>query len=183
MIFINKIFFMKNLFVIAEEEKNRILGLHETATKNQYLINEQEVPTPAANILGLTNNASTDNQTIAMEKGYGPVSQERADELASQGWPEKPATQQKTLQTANKKTTTDTQSKYAKHLQNVQNVQNKLKEIDPSFAPTSKDKMDQATINKIMNLLTQGVKPATPPEPTPTPYQVQQSSSNSQSED
>ena len=32
---------MKNLFVITEEEKNRILGLHESATKNQYLINEQ----------------------------------------------------------------------------------------------------------------------------------------------
>jgi hypothetical protein len=31
---------MKNLFVITEEEKNRILGLHESATKNQYLISE-----------------------------------------------------------------------------------------------------------------------------------------------
>ena len=28
---------MKNLFIINEEEKNRILNLHETATKNQYL--------------------------------------------------------------------------------------------------------------------------------------------------
>lgn len=34
---------MKNLFVITEEEKNRILGLHESATKNQYLINEQSL--------------------------------------------------------------------------------------------------------------------------------------------
>jgi len=31
---------MKNLFVITDEEKNRILGLHESATKNHYLINE-----------------------------------------------------------------------------------------------------------------------------------------------
>lgn len=34
---------MKNLFVITEEEKNRILGLHESATKNQYLINERSI--------------------------------------------------------------------------------------------------------------------------------------------
>ena len=32
---------MKNLFIINEEEKNRILGLHESATKSQYLISEQ----------------------------------------------------------------------------------------------------------------------------------------------
>ena len=32
---------MKNLLIITEEEKNRILGLHESATKNHYLINEQ----------------------------------------------------------------------------------------------------------------------------------------------
>jgi hypothetical protein len=34
---------MKNLLIITEEEKNRILGLHESATKNHYLINEQWV--------------------------------------------------------------------------------------------------------------------------------------------
>ena len=28
---------MKNLFTINEEEKNRILNLHETATKRHYL--------------------------------------------------------------------------------------------------------------------------------------------------
>lgn len=33
---------MKNLFIINEEEKNRILNLHETATKRHYL-NEQEI--------------------------------------------------------------------------------------------------------------------------------------------
>ena len=32
---------MKNLFVITEEERKRILGLHESATKRQYL-GEQE---------------------------------------------------------------------------------------------------------------------------------------------
>ena len=33
---------MKNLFIIEESERNRILGMHETATKNQYL-NESEL--------------------------------------------------------------------------------------------------------------------------------------------
>ena len=28
---------MKNLFLINEEERNRILGMHETATKKHYL--------------------------------------------------------------------------------------------------------------------------------------------------
>ena len=32
---------MKNLFNISEEEKNRIMGLHESSTKNHYLISEQ----------------------------------------------------------------------------------------------------------------------------------------------
>lgn len=31
---------MENKFIISEEEKNRILDLHESATKNQYLISE-----------------------------------------------------------------------------------------------------------------------------------------------
>jgi hypothetical protein len=33
---------MKNLFEISQEEKNRILNIHESATKNQYLISEQQ---------------------------------------------------------------------------------------------------------------------------------------------
>ena len=32
---------MKNLFTINEEEKNRILNLHETATKRHYLSEQQ----------------------------------------------------------------------------------------------------------------------------------------------
>ncbi len=35
---------MKNLFEISNEERNRILGLHESATKNQYIIKEQTDP-------------------------------------------------------------------------------------------------------------------------------------------
>jgi hypothetical protein len=176
---------MKQLYFFDESERERILNLHESATKNQYLINEQETSTPPANIPGVTTTAAAapDNQKIAMEKGYGPVSKEKADELAAQGWPAKPAAQQKTQQTANKKTTTDTQSKYAKHLQNVQNVQNKLKEIDPSFAPTSKDKMDQAIINKLMGLLTsKGTQPAAQTTTTASTTQAPAAQSTSTSD-
>ena len=63
----------------------------------------------------------------------------------------------------------------------LSNLQNKIAELDSSYKPTGS--MDQTTINKVMSLLQQGVKPATPPEPTPTPYQVQQTSSNAQTED
>ena len=37
----NKIFFMKNLFEINEDEKNRILNLHENF-KNKGILNEQD---------------------------------------------------------------------------------------------------------------------------------------------
>ena len=176
---------MKQLYFFDESERERILNLHESATKKQYIITEQETSTPAANIPGVTTTAAAapDNVKIAMEKGYGAVTKEYADQLASQNWPAKPAaqqsTQQTTQQTDNKKTTTNTQSKYAKHLQNVQNVQNKLKEVDPSFAPTSKDKMDQATINKLMGLLTsKGTQPAAQ---TTTPTTTQEPAAQSTS--
>jgi hypothetical protein len=46
---------MKKLFEISSEEKQRILEMHETATKKNYL-NEQQVQTPAA---GTTINGVT----------------------------------------------------------------------------------------------------------------------------
>lgn len=60
----------------------------------------------------------------------------------------------------------------------LSNLQNKIAELDTSYKPTGS--MDQTTINKVMELLTKGVKP---PEPTPTPYQVNQTTNNAQSED
>ena len=48
---------MRNLFEINEDEKNRILGLHEQATKNHYLINEQGVV--------------VDNYKVAKTLGFG----------------------------------------------------------------------------------------------------------------
>ncbi len=59
----NKIFFMKNLFEINEDEKNRILGLHESATKNHYLISEQSLSNYPVNniqtvVIGTYNNSN-----------------------------------------------------------------------------------------------------------------------------
>lgn len=55
---------MKNLFELNEEEKNRILSLHESATKNHYLINEQKLSDyPINNIQTVViGNASNNNR-------------------------------------------------------------------------------------------------------------------------
>jgi hypothetical protein len=57
-----------------------------------------------------------------------------------------------------------------KHAQHVTNVQNKLKEIDPAFAGgvTKTGQMDQATINKLMEILMSKKMPETKVE-TPAP--------------
>jgi hypothetical protein len=67
----------------------------------------------------------------------------------------------------NKGTTTPQPYKHAQH---VTNVQNKLKEIDPAFAGgvTKTGQMDQATINKLMEILMSKKMPETKVE-TPAP--------------
>jgi hypothetical protein len=99
---------MNNRFLISEEEKQSILNKHINATKKQYLT-EQETSTPVPNIPGVTTTSSvTNNQKIAMEKGYGPRTTEDANKLASQGWPEKSKPQQTTQNTEQNKTTNNT---------------------------------------------------------------------------
>ena len=49
---------MKNLFDISSEEKNRILNLHESATKNQYLMSEQSVQ-QSGGVSTTTTNSKT----------------------------------------------------------------------------------------------------------------------------
>jgi len=57
---------MKNLFIINEDERNRILNLHETATKGQYL-NEQKpdnlMPGQPDNLLNPRSNSTTSAAT------------------------------------------------------------------------------------------------------------------------
>jgi hypothetical protein len=53
---------MKNLFIINEEEKNRILNLHETATKNQYLSEQKNVFNDPLNL------NSKQNEVVFKEK-------------------------------------------------------------------------------------------------------------------
>lgn len=52
---------MKNLFLINEDERNRILNLHETATKNQYLTEQSDELTKSAKRIAakLINSAET----------------------------------------------------------------------------------------------------------------------------
>lgn len=56
---------MKNQFLISEDEKNRILSIHETATKNQYLnLITEEV---------IYNSKTEDIQKKLTELGYGKI--------------------------------------------------------------------------------------------------------------
>jgi hypothetical protein len=66
----------------------------------------------------------------------------------------------------------NTQQPY-KHAKSLQSVQTKLKEVDPNFSSTDTTKMDQATINKIYNLLTakETPKAAETPAKQETPAQ------------
>lgn len=51
----------KNLFLITEDEKQRILGMHETATKRVYL--SEQTPEPSVNprIDGLDQGLNEEN--------------------------------------------------------------------------------------------------------------------------
>lgn len=96
---------MNKRILISEEEKQRILNSHVNATKKHYLIENDPFnlsqPQPQLS-----------NQQIALNKGYGPVSVEYADQLASRGWTD-PTPSQKTQNiaqnnTQNKSTQTKT---------------------------------------------------------------------------
>jgi len=51
---------MKKLYFLNEEEKNRILNLHESATKRQYLSEELPYTDNSVNLSSRTNNTSKD---------------------------------------------------------------------------------------------------------------------------
>jgi hypothetical protein len=57
---------MKNLFLINEEEKERILGLHENATKRQYLSEQSNYFTDQL------NNFNKQNQVVVQGQGSDP---------------------------------------------------------------------------------------------------------------
>jgi hypothetical protein len=66
--------FMKKLFLISEEEKKRILTLHEDATKNLYLLKEIETGTAIATI----------DLKGTFPQGYYYTSQQLSDKLYSE---------------------------------------------------------------------------------------------------
>lgn len=67
----NNIMIKKNLFEVSEEEKRRILKLHETATRKQYLVREQETTggTPT-NKTSTPNTPGVENTPITNDKKY-----------------------------------------------------------------------------------------------------------------
>jgi len=63
---------MKNLFEISSEEKNRILNLHENATKNQYLISEQSgKQSGGVSTTSTTSKTSFPKQNIGNQFKFG----------------------------------------------------------------------------------------------------------------
>lgn len=63
---------MKNLFEISSDEKNRILNLHESATKNQYLISEQSGKQSGGVLTTSTNTKTTfPKQNIGNQFKFG----------------------------------------------------------------------------------------------------------------
>lgn len=65
---------MKNLFDISSEEKNRILNLHESATKNQYLISEQKIKPINFNITdSFSSGKYTLNKTDEIDKAINQI--------------------------------------------------------------------------------------------------------------
>lgn len=56
----------KNLFIINEDEKNRILNLHETATKNQYLFEQASTGTTTAATTNTTSTVTTSGRTASV---------------------------------------------------------------------------------------------------------------------
>lgn len=67
---------MKNLFEINEDEKNRILGLHESATKKHYLINEVSYGTGNWVEVDLNAKTLTLNNYLEMERADGTMNRE-----------------------------------------------------------------------------------------------------------
>lgn len=66
---------MKNLFIISEEEKNRIIGLHESATKKQYLIIETAYGPGGWIDVDIQSQTLTLNKYLEMERVEGKGSE------------------------------------------------------------------------------------------------------------
>jgi hypothetical protein len=79
----------KNLFVINEDEKDRILNMHETATQNQYLfelVNTTQQPTastattPTTSVTTPTTTASTKTASTRVATAKCPAGSSKCNE-------------------------------------------------------------------------------------------------------
>jgi hypothetical protein len=81
-----------NKFIISEEEKSRILEMHETATNKQYL-SEQAAPQPLTDVDKKTlqtflNNIKFNSQAPTqwiLDRNAGPSGRQRGDEVKLTG--------------------------------------------------------------------------------------------------
>jgi hypothetical protein len=79
---------MKNLLNISEEEKNRILEMHETATNKQYL-SEEMAPQSLTDIdkktlqtfLNKINTNTNPPTHWILDRNAGPTGHQRGDEV------------------------------------------------------------------------------------------------------
>jgi hypothetical protein len=78
MIFIIKISFMKkDLFKINEEDRNRILEMHITATKNKYLFEDDTTTTTTTTVAAAPTTPTAARYTTATCAGKKPNCQEK----------------------------------------------------------------------------------------------------------
>jgi hypothetical protein len=78
MVFIIKISFMKkDLFKINEEDRNRILEMHITATKNKYLFEDDTTTTTTTTVAAAPTTPTAARYTTATCAGKKPNCQEK----------------------------------------------------------------------------------------------------------
>lgn len=169
---------MKKLYFFDESERERILNLHESATKNQYLINEQATdadkwksyPCVAKHPRAVKQTSNDGSTLYRIDKEVYYNNGRKID-----------AQNKMANYTCNDAIFKPKAPAQPKNLKHIQDIQTKLKEVDPNFAATNK--MDQATINKIMELLiSKGApKPAATAATTSTETQAAPATASSQS--
>jgi hypothetical protein len=116
---------MKNLFIINEEEKNRILNLHETATKNHYLTEQNNF------FNDQLNTQRKQNQVVVQGQGNDPYQYMK--------WSDK-------LWYAKKIEGNTPKWKEAKTRKSIDAIKTKIYGIQPTVTPNTK-KINKTTSN------------------------------------
>lgn len=132
---------MKNLFIISEEEKERILKIHESATKRQYL--KEDNTNNQSNVLTITDNDRTYDYQKNGDTYFFKVKQNATDKRAQKykdgNW------HQAIGQKATSAIKALFDKKFSKTQPNVQTVAKPVTNTDPSKAAIETSKISQST--------------------------------------